>query len=159
MKYSSLMKRPAIIIDLDGTLYDARDRQKNYLIRDDGKKDFDGFHAAADNDKPHEWCAVLIQGMRNLGFTVIFSSGRDDKYRESTESWLKRNLNLSKHQYKLFMRPTGDYTADDTMKKAWFHELIEPHYHVMFAVDDRKRVADMWRSVGLTCLHCDEGNF
>lgn len=45
------------------------------------------------------------------------------------------------------------------MKKAWYHELIEPFFDVLFAVDDRKRVADMWRSVGLTCLHCDEGNF
>lgn len=35
------MKRHAIIIDLDGTLYDARDRQREFLIRDDGKKDFD----------------------------------------------------------------------------------------------------------------------
>lgn len=53
----------------------------------------------------------------------------------------------------------GNYTPDDVMKKAWYHELIEPFFDVLFAVDDRKRVADMWRSVGLTCLHCDEGNF
>jgi hypothetical protein len=29
----------------------------------------------------------------------------------------------------------------------------------MYAVDDRQRVVDMWRSNGLTCLQVAEGNF
>jgi hypothetical protein len=57
------------------------------------------------------------------------------------------------------MRPAGDYTADDVMKEGWLACRILPHYRVLFALDDRKRVADMWRRNGITCLHCDEGNF
>lgn len=149
--------KDAVICDLDGTLYDARERQRTHLLS--GKKDFDAFHRAAENDQPHFWCAQLIQAMRNHGFTIIFSSGRDDTFREQTEKWIARHLGWKVDQYVLHMRPAGDYTADDAMKEGWLTTKILPHYRVLFAIDDRKRVADMWRRNGITCLHCDDGNF
>jgi hypothetical protein len=30
---------------------------------------------------------------------------------------------------------------------------------ILFAVDDRQQVVDMWRRNGITCLQCDEGQF
>jgi FMN phosphatase YigB (HAD superfamily) len=147
----------AIICDLDGTLYDARERQQVHLLS--GKKDFDAFHRAAENDQPHFWCAQLLQAMRNAGFAIVFTSGRDDTYREQTHLWIQRHLNWRRCDYELHMRPAGDYTADDVMKEGWLACRILPHYRVLFALDDRKRVADMWRRNGITCLHCDEGNF
>ncbi len=149
--------KDAIICDLDGTLYDARERQKTHLLS--GKKDFDAFHRAAEDDKPHFWCAQLLQAMKNHGFAVIFTSGRDDTYRQQTEYWLRRHLNWVPGEYELHMRMAGDYTADDSMKESWLTTRILSEYRVLFAIDDRKRVADMWRRNGITCLHCDEGNF
>lgn len=147
----------AIICDLDGTLYDARVRQRAHLLGD--KKDFDAFHKAAENDLPHFWCAQLLQAMRNHGFRIIFTSGRDDTYREETQRWLTRNLGWRWGEYLLYMRPAGDFTPDDVMKRQWYEQHILPSFEILFAVDDRRRVVDMWRAVGLTCLHCDEGNF
>lgn len=149
--------KDAIICDLDGTLYDARERQRVHLLS--GKKDFDAFHRAAENDQPHFWCAQLLQAMKNHKFEVVFTSGRDVTYFIQTEKWIKRHLNWDPHQYELHMRPAGDYTADDVMKEQWLTTLILPKYRVLFAIDDRKRVAEMWRRNGITCLHCDEGNF
>lgn len=151
------MKPQAVICDLDGTLYNAEERQKVHLLS--GKKDFDGFHKAAKDDVPHLWCAHLIQAMKNHGFKILFTSGRDELYRAETENWLKKHLNWSLENYKLWMRPNGDYTADDTMKLNWYEKEIFPMYDVLFAIDDRKRVVDMWRKAGLTCLHCADGNF
>lgn len=151
------MKPLAIICDLDGTLYDARDRQEKYLLS--GKKDFDGFHRAAKDDKPHIWCVELLHAFSHRGVFTIFSSGRDDAFRGETVGWLLQHLNWRPHtHYRLFMRKTGDYTADDTMKERWLDE-IRQEYNVLCAIDDRKRVADMWRRNGITCLQCDEGNF
>jgi hypothetical protein len=31
--------------------------------------------------------------------------------------------------------------------------------NILYAVDDRQRVVDMWRSNGITCLQVAEGNF
>lgn len=36
---------------------------------------------------------------------------------------------------------------------------ILPQYRPLFFIDDRKRVVDMWRRRGLTCLHCANGDF
>jgi predicted secreted acid phosphatase len=147
----------AIICDLDGTLYNARERQEVYLLS--GKKDFDGFHRAAKHDNPHWWCLHLVQAMRKHGYHILFVSGRDDAFRDETIAWLELQLWIKRHEYELLMRPTGDYTADDVMKKQMYREHIEPRYSVLFCIDDRKRVVDMWRRLGLTCLQCAEGNF
>ncbi len=151
------MKRPAIIIDLDGTLYDAKWRQEKFLLS--GKKDFNAFHAHAKFDAPNLWCLLLVQKFQHTGYTILFVSGRDDTYREETETWLTNHLGKWGNDYKLIMRPAGDYTEDAVLKKDFYYEFIEPFFSVLFCVDDRKRVVDMWRSIGLTCLQCQEGNF
>lgn len=154
------MKIPAIIVDLDGTLYNAKERQDKHLRGD--KKDFDAFHADAHLDDPHAWCADLVRAMAEYGFTPLFVSGRDDTYRPHTEMWLKAHVGgyLScTSPETLIMRPAGDYTPDDELKEKFYRELIEPKYNVLFCIDDRQRVVDMWRRIGLTCLQCDVGNF
>lgn len=151
------LKKRAIICDLDGTLYDAKKRQEKYLLGD--KKDFGGFHKDALNDPPHEWCAQLLQAMKSVGYFTVFTSGRDDSEEHTTHWWIKRHLNWKPDDYLLIMRPTGDYTADDEMKAAWYLNKLQHEYEILFAVDDRKRVVDMWRRLGITCLHCAEGNF
>lgn len=152
-----MSKQRAIICDLDGTLYDARKRQADHLMGD--KKDFDAFHKAAKDDPPHEWCLQILQAMKAFGFVTIFTSGRDDSEESDTHWWIKRHLNWGNHEYELHMRPKGDYTPDDVMKQKWLEERINPIFDILFAIDDRKRVADMWRRMGITCLHCAEGNF
>ncbi len=152
------MKQKAIICDLDGTLYDARARQEIHLLGP--KKDFDAFHRDAENDDVHFWCAQLLQAMRNQGFQTVFTSGRDDTYRPQTVDWINRHLLWKEgSSYCLFMRPAGNYTPDDQMKEDWYRSTIEPNFEVLFAIDDRKRVAQMWRKLGITCLHCAEGDF
>lgn len=36
---------------------------------------------------------------------------------------------------------------------------IKDKYDVLFAIDDRSSVVDMWRDLGLVCLQCAEGAF
>lgn len=43
---------------------------------------------------------------------------------------------------------------------AFGHKMeVKGKYDVLFCVDDRKQVTDMWRRNGLICLQCAEGNF
>ncbi len=130
------MKNAAIIVDLDGTLYNATARQEKHLRGT--KKDFEAFHRDAEHDSPYFWCAQLIQAMRNAGCRIIFSSGRDNTYQMQTEKWLKRHLNWEVGEYDLFMRPAGDYTADDRMKESWL-PLLKDRYDILFAIDEEGR--------------------
>ena len=38
-------------------------------------------------------------------------------------------------------------------------ELTDGNYNVKFVLDDRNRVVEMWRSLGLTCLQVADGDF
>jgi hypothetical protein len=60
---------------------------------------------------------------------------------------------------KLFMRKTGDIRSDDIVKREIYETHIKPEWNVVCVLDDRQRVVDMWREIGLTCLQVDYGDF
>lgn len=45
------------------------------------------------------------------------------------------------------------------MKKEIYEKYIKGKYNVMGVFDDRDRVVEMWRSIGLTCFQVDYGKF
>lgn len=90
--------------------------------------------------------------MRASGTHIIFLTGRPDSYRNQTEEWLEKHD--AKNPY-LLMRKEGDWREDTVIKHEIYQKNIEPHYNILFAVDDKKSVIDMWRAIGLTALHCD----
>jgi hypothetical protein len=151
------MKAASIIVDLDGTLTDPTHRQ-HHLQK--SPKDWDAFFEGLPDDPPNDWCVQHIRGMRMIGFQILFVTGRDGKHLEETEFWLNRhNYFLEMTDIHLFMRAAGDKRQDDIVKAEIYRNEIQPNYKVFYAIDDRKRVADMWRRIGVTCLHCAEGDF
>jgi hypothetical protein len=55
---------------------------------------------------------------------------------------------------------SNNYPIILTLEQEYIYEnLIKPEYNVLCTIDDRQRVVDMWRSIGLTCLQVDYGNF
>ncbi|MGV8142933.1 MAG: hypothetical protein ACP5NS_04870 [Candidatus Pacearchaeota archaeon] len=95
----------------------------------------------------------------HLGYTTIFVSGRMDKYREQTKSWLNKNVVGYSDRMPLFMRRTDDYRKDFEVKEEIYHLEIEGIYDVEFVLDDRNQVVDMWRKLGLTCFQVAKGDF
>ena len=57
------------------------------------------------------------------------------------------------------MRPHDDFRKDDVIKAEIYEKEILPYYHVLFVVEDRKSVVEMWREKGVVCLQCDWGDF
>ena len=150
-------KPKAIIFDLDGTLCDVEHR-RHYVTGE--KKYWDAFHGALVDDKPHGWCVWMARAAeKDGGVRVIFVTGREEKYRPQTIHWIRTHVKFEPNQYKLFMRPDKDYRPDEIIKKELYDKCVAPMFDVMMVVDDRKKVTDMWRSIGLTCLQCAEGNF
>lgn len=141
----------AIICDLDGTL--ALFGDKNPYERD------------FINDTLNENVADILRVYNNnslytktipLQIKIILVSGRDGKYQDETEKWLfKNNIPYNK----LFMRLGGDRRKDVIVKKEIYDNHIKNKYNVLFVLDDRNQVVNMWREQGLTCLQVAEGNF
>lgn len=144
----------AVIVDLDGTLANC-DHRRHHVEGD--KKDWDAFYEAMENDFVNRWCEKLCQILRSHYF-IYFVTGRPEKYRKITECWIEKQLGWGMG-YVLMMRPNGNFEQDAVIKERIYREQIEPLHQVMFCIDDRKQVVDMWRRIGLTCLQCAEGDF
>lgn len=149
-------KTLGIIIDLDGTLCNVDHRR--HFVENRKDKDFKSFYAGIADDLPNEWCRQLVYSL-NYRHEIIFVSGRPEEYREVTHEWLRQHIGHSYVAMQLHMRRDNDFRKDSIVKREIYQNHIEPYYHILFCVDDRKQVVDMWREVGLDCLHCAEGDF
>lgn len=91
---------------------------------------------------------------------IIFCSGRDEEFRPETEEWIGRHfLPKPGGGWTLFMRPQGDRRNDAVVKLELFDKYIRDNYNVQRVYDDRDRVIKMWRSLGLTVLQVNYGDF
>lgn len=144
----------AVIFDIDGTISDCSNRR--HFI-ETNPKDWKNFHYNAPYDTPHENIVELMRMIRNnKGIHIILCTGRYNTMRTETKDWLKK---YDIPYDFLLMRPEND-SRDDTIIKKEMLDVIHSHnFEILFCVDDRKRVVDMWRANGILTLQCAEGNF
>lgn len=88
---------------------------------------------------------------------ILFTSGREEKYRAPTEKFLAEHLPCI--PYELHMRKTGDMRKDSIIKREMFDTEIRGRFNILFVLDDRNQVVDNWREMGLHCWQVAPGNF
>lgn len=130
-----------VLCDLDGTL--ALFGNANPYDRDFLK------------DKPNEPILNIINNLEPH-IRLIIVSGRNGKYKEVTEKWLAENNILYD---KLIMRQEEDMRKDSIIKQEIYENEIKGKYNVLFVLDDRNQVVELWRSLGLVCLQVADGDF
>lgn len=136
--------RKAIICDIDGTLAERGDRSP-----------FD--YSKVNLDKPKRDIIKLVNMMHTRDVDVLLFSGREDSCHDATVAWLKAHNVGYDH---LFMRKTGDHRKDSIVKKEIYDAFVKDLYEIIFVLDDRDQVVEMWRKeLGLTCLQVDYGDF
>jgi len=183
------MKPKAIIVDIDGTLsnndhrrhfvdanhpINEKDRISQISLENTPYPDEKGFTWRPDwksfneqmvNDTPNEWCVTLVTQMSvpEWGYppAIIFVTGREECFRSITECKILKwtRMCVRDNQCQLFMRPTKDYRADTVIKREIYENHIKDKYDILFCIDDRQSIVDMWRSLGLTVLQCAKGDF
>ena len=147
-----------IIFDLDGTLA-LIDKRRELSTNPNGKIDFNKLHdpSLIKHDKPNWPVIKMAQLFAEQGFKIVIFSGRSDKTATATLSWLSQS---KVPFYKLVMSPykTTNFVPDEVLKK----DMLDKHLDIndiFMVVDDRQKVVDMWRSLGLICLQVADGNF
>lgn len=139
-----------VIFDLDGTLADIKHRLPEIKA---GKYN-ESMDKLADDELKTD-IFMLWDAMYCEGYEIAIVSGRNEDYRDATAEW------LASHgiQYKeLHMRKSKDYRSDYVIKQ----EIYDEHFRdreILFAIDDRDRVVQMWRDNGITCLQCQKGDY
>jgi len=148
-------KRDAVIIDIDGTLANNAHRRQFAI-----DKKWKEFMEGCGNDEPHEWCLELVMFCYHMGWVPLFVSGRSDEYASVTVLWMQEKCGFTSDlEINLFMRKRGDEREDTIVKEEIYEKELKHKYNIKFAVDDRSRIVQMWRSKGITCLQCADGDF
>ncbi len=148
------MSHKTILFDIDGTLADIKHR-RSFLDQD--KPDWKSFNAAMGDDAPNTAIIEFYETLWNIAkYELILISGRSEEHRKLTEQWLIWNkIPFST----IKMRSHNDFRADHIIKEEILKSLLSEGKDILFVVDDRQQVVDMWRRNGITCLQCDVGDF
>lgn len=151
---------PVFIFDIDGTIADCSHRLEH--IQKDNP-DWDTFYSLCVNDKPIDDVFHLLRAIA-LNFEIIFITGRSEKWRNHTESWINRymflpNVFMPMRTWSLYMRADGDHRPDYEIKKEIYERHIKDNYIVLGVFEDRDQVVKMWRELGLTCYQVADGSY
>lgn len=146
---------PAIIFDMDGTLSDPTHR-RHFVQREVGSKDWKSWNDRMGDDPPNVPIVALARLFHNADTKVIVCTGRHERYRRVTETWL---LLHEVPAHRVYMRPDRDDRPDHVVKLELLAKIRGDGFEPQLVVDDRSSVVAMWRSAGLTCLQCAPGDF
>lgn len=141
-KYENPTHLPkCVIVDIDGTAALMNGKRSPY--------DLD----KVDQDDVNEVCRAMVHGLHYLDVKIIFLSGREgtDVCRRLTHEWLRKHYDAY-YDDTLYMRSAKDQRPDSIIKRELFDAHIRDQYHVMAVLDDRPRVARMWRDLGLNVV-------
>ena len=170
----SVEVKKTIIFDLDGTLANIETRVK-MSKKSNGKMDWDVFFDPnnIETDKPNHPVISMAQLYYDAGYKIMIFSGRNDRSFDATVDWLKKhnvpfhNLVMRPDKFKDKSWPIADgnpatpdmrFMPDEILKKKMLDLFVDID-DVFMTVDDRQKVVDMWRGLGLTCFQVAPGDF
>lgn len=152
------------IFDLDGTI--ALNHHRQHFV-DGENQNLDAFFKACVDDEPNWPVIYTLLHLRKTSEIWIWS-GRSEDVRQETLDWLMNHGVIDNRQYRFWhknpnrflMRPSGDFTADDVLKKKWLDSLNHIERRNLIGVfDDRNKVVKMWRDNGVACFQVAVGDF
>ena len=145
-KVYSEEKPNCFLFDLDGTLAESN-----------GRSMFSPTHDEILADAPIAPVISVLQALSEK-YTVVFLSGREDTYVESTRTWIRNHIvRDAEQEIILHMRPEGDFRKDSVIKREILNREILPHYNVIAAFDDRLQVQrECWNAENIFSFNVNQ---
>jgi phosphoglycolate phosphatase-like HAD superfamily hydrolase len=140
-----------VIFDIDGTLADVSERIHHVKNK---PKNWNAFFQGMAQDKAIHSMVRLCNILYGSGIQIILCSGRSEEHRGQTVEWL---AGQGVNYHDLLLRKDKDHRPDTTVKREMLATIDKSK--ILFVVEDRSRVVEMWRSEGLVCLQCAPGEF
>jgi beta-phosphoglucomutase-like phosphatase (HAD superfamily) len=135
-------RRPAVIVDMDGTLCDVS-TVVHLQAEPDG---FSAFHYGCAECPPRgsvvDWCVDHY----SRGHAILIVTGRDAWTRELTTRWLTEHLPVPIGG--LDMRPDGDFRSNVDIKRE-IHDRLALTYDIRAAIDDDPEIVGLWQAIGI----------
>lgn len=156
------------VFDIDGTIADVSDRL-HYVTPPN--RDWNTFFDRVIDDKPI-WPIIDLVNIISMHcvrdgsddpdrdqYDIVFVTGRPERCREQTVKWMAKYFGSVAFSFSIMMRADGDHRPDHVIKSEIIDQLIDQDCEIVFAVDDRDSVVQMYRNRGITCLQCANGNY
>lgn len=140
-----------VIFDIDGTLADVSERIHHVRKK---PKNWPAFFEGMAQDKAIHSMVRLCNILYASGIRIVLCSGRNEEHRAQTIEWL---AGQGVNYHDLLLRRSNDRRSDTEVKRELLATLDKSK--ILFVVEDRSRVVEMWRSEGLVCLQCAPGEF
>lgn len=144
---------PLLISDLDGTLTNFRHRL--HYLKSGTKPDWLAFNSSACADPPVAASINLLRMAFVSNWQIAIVTGRSDKQRPQSQNWLARH---KVPYHLLYMRTDGDNRSDVDVKLEIYLERLK-HKNIQFVLEDRDKLVEMWRGLGLTCFQVQKGAY
>lgn len=157
-------KKPAVIMDLDGTICDNRHRQhfikqipQDWTLYDKFTKDWEQFDAHMYEDAVYPSILAVIADCYKNGIKVLFVTGRRATLQNvrATNKWIVNNIRMN-HPIVHF-RDVNDFRDATLVKRDIYIKEIRRKYDVQQVFDDEKRILNMYAEFGIKGILCIEG--
>jgi hypothetical protein len=135
------------VIDIDGVVADVRHRLHHLRGR---PKDWESFFAAAPEDPLLEQGREVVTRLAE-GYDVLYLSGRPERCRADTETWLRRH---HLPEGRVLLRRAGDRRPARLVKVEILRRLAAERT-VGLLVDDDPEVLEAARAAGFDVLPAD----
>jgi hypothetical protein len=137
-----MTRRPAVLVDMDGTLCDV----SAVIHLQAEPDDFGAFHQACAQCPPNpavvDWCV----DHHSRGHEILIVTGRDAWTRGLTERWLSQHLSVPVGG--LYMRSDGDLRSNVDVKRE-IHGRLAVTYDIRAAIDDDPQIVSLWQEFGI----------
>lgn len=142
-----------VVLDLDGTLADCTHRLHHIKPK---PANWEAFFGACASDTPIAKIVAIAKGLFFTGHNIEIWTARCESVREQTKRWLQQAGVPYAH---LIMRAVGDHRDDTVLKMEWLEKAKNEGLPVDLVFEDRKRLVEMYRAAGVTCVQVAKGDF
>jgi FMN phosphatase YigB (HAD superfamily) len=138
-----------VIFDLDGTLINI-----SSVVHLADAKEWEEFADATLTCPPFPEMveyARHIQQLKTVGLIVV--TAKPERLRQRTLNWLSMQGIIADE---LLMRPNKDFRTSAELKPGLLQQHLGDEWkgQILFAIEDRDKVVDAWRALGIACLQC-----
>ena len=102
----------------------------------------------------------MVIDLYACGNRIIFFSGRKEKCREKTTSWIQKYFPFWFRNIEIYLRKDNDYRPDTEVKPEYLRSFNgEEINNIVFFIEDRDNMTKKWRELGFVCLQVCNGDY